>query len=646
MVESPTKAATISSYLGKDWVVVATKGHIKDLPPKSYGVDFSNSFEPEYEWLKGKKNLFQLIQTKAKRSSAIYIASDPDREGEIIAKHCFDELKKLKKPMYRLRLKEITKEELSLQLQKKMGLDWQSIESQIARRVVDRIFGFEVSPDLWRKLKIPTLSAGRVQSTVLHWICEREKEIQNFSKETYYQIKLIGTFLNQKIELKYQSKDKLKLEDTNQVLKEIQILPEPSRLKELVLSHIKIKKINRNPPKAFSTASLLESSFRSLKFDSKKTMRIAQSLFEGKKLQSGETVGLITYMRTDSTRVSDSKRELGVNFLKKHYPTLLLEGNRKNQKQKKFSQDAHEAVVPIDPNLRPDLIKSYLTADEWKLYQLIWERFLVSLMKPEIGQEVIYEFPIGNHLFLHSFEDISDFGFKNFYGINEKREKKNLLGKVGDSFFYETHSIEEKETEPPTRYTQGKLIQKMEDTGVGRPSTYATILETLLKRKYIVEYQKNIGPSALGMKVDDYLFLNFGEMIGESFTKDLETKLDQITEKKESREQLVSSFYHQLQIILKSPRKMNVGSIQKNPNQSEDKKQKKSNSNQRPSGINHRNIEINPEPTKSKVSLNTGSNQTCPKCLEGFVKTKLGKNGKTIYFCSRYPHCDYITYDK
>ncbi|WP_083930016.1 type I DNA topoisomerase [Leptospira yanagawae] len=646
MVESPTKAATITSYLGKDWVVVATKGHIKDLPPKSYGVDFSNSFEPEYEWLKGKKSLFQSIHTKAKKSTAIYIASDPDREGEIIAKHCFDELKKLKKPMYRLRLKEITKVELKLQLQKKMGLDLQSIESQIARRVVDRIFGFEVSPDLWRKLKIPTLSAGRVQSTVLHWICEREKEIQRFSKETYYQLKLIGTFLNQNIELKYHSKDKLNFQDTNQVLKDLQILPEPSKLKELVLTHIKTKKINRNPPKAFSTASLLESSFRSLKFDSKKTMRIAQSLFEGKKLQSGETVGLITYMRTDSTRISDSKRELGEVFLKTNYPNLLLEGNRKNQKQKKFSQDAHEAVVPIDPNLRPELIRSYLTADEWKLYQLIWERFLISLMKPEIGEEVIYEFPIGKHMFLYSFETIFDFGFKNFYGTNEKRDQKNPLGKVGDQFFYQSYAIEEKETEPPTRYTQGKLIQKMEDTGVGRPSTYSSILETLLKRKYIVEYQKNIGPSALGMKVDNYLSLNFQEMIGESFTKDLETKLDQITEKKESRVQLVSSFYHQLQSILKSPRKKNDEAIGKSPNQSEDEKKSQPKSHQKSNDSIHTKIENNRAPSKSKLSLNQGMSQTCPNCLEGFVKTKLGKNGKTIYFCSRYPHCDYITYDK
>ncbi|TGM35053.1 type I DNA topoisomerase [Leptospira biflexa] len=643
MVESPTKAATITSYLGKDWLVVATKGHIKDLPPKSYGVDLSNQFEPEYEWLKGKKSLFTTITTKAKKCSLIYIASDPDREGEIIAKHCFDELSKLKKPIFRLRLKEITKEELQSQIQKKIGLDQQEIESQIARRVIDRIFGFEVSPDLWKHLKIPSLSAGRVQSTVLHWICEREKEIQNFSKENYFQLKLIGTLNENPIELKYQSKEKLKQEEIQTILNGIQILPDPSRLKNIVLSNLKIKKIKRNPPKAFSTASLLESSFRALQFDSKKTMRLAQSLFEGKKLHAGETVGLITYMRSDSTRVSESKQDLGEKYLKEHYPNLLWEGSRNQGKQKKFSQDAHEAITPINPSLSPEQIKSFLTLDEWKLYQLIWERFLTSLLKPEIGEEIVYEFPIGKHIFEHSFETISDPGFKNFPRPKEKRGKISLNAKIGDLFFYESYSVEEKETEPPQRYTQGKLIQKMEDTGVGRPSTYATILETLKLRKYIVEYKKNIGPSQLGLKVDSYLFLNFHDLIGESFTKDLESKLDQITDEKASRVKLVANFYDQLKQILKSPRKKMV-SIGKE-NQSKVKYDTDEKQTLSEKVKNGKGSEKKGNTKNQNQSLTYIENKTCPKCLDGYVKTKLGKNGKTIYFCSRYPHCDYITYD-
>ncbi|MCW7494491.1 type I DNA topoisomerase [Leptospira sp. 2 VSF19] len=628
----------MASYLDKDWIVVATKGHIKDLPPKSYGVDLKNQFEPEYEWLKGKKTVFSAIKAKAKLSSVIYIASDPDREGEIIAKHCYDELVKLKKPIYRLRLKEISKEEVRRQIQFKSGLDLAEIESQIARRVVDRIFGFEVSPDLWKQLKISSLSAGRVQSTVLHWICEREKEIQNFSKEVYYQLKLHGSVLGESVDLDHQTKDKLNSQSIQKLLSEIEILPEPSKLKELRLSQIKKKNIKRNPPPAFSTASLQETSFRLLGFDSKKTMKLAQMLFEGKKIGSGERVGLITYMRTDSTRVSSGKRELGEEYLNKNYPGLLSQISSFPGKLKKHSQDAHEAVIPTNPNLTPDSISPYLSPDEKKLYNLIWERFLVSLMKPELGEETIYEFQKEKEVFYYKNEFITDFGFKAFTKSEKKKIQKRLDWKLGDRFLYESYTIEEKQTEPPVRYTQGKLVQKMEDTGVGRPSTYGTIIETLKIRKYIVEYHKSIGPTALGLKVNDYLYLNFQEMIGESFTKDLEKKLDLVTENKESRILLIQNFYEDLLRILRSPRKkINQSELDTNPLVHKNKLEKP---------VTAKNTKVKKENISSDFGesrLNDGN--ICPVCKQGIVKTKLGKKGKTIYFCSRYPHCDYITYE-
>ncbi|WP_039926969.1 type I DNA topoisomerase [Leptospira vanthielii] len=625
----------MASYLDKDWVVVATKGHIKDLPPKSYGVDLKNQFEPEYEWLKGKKTVFSAIKTKAKGSSIIYIASDPDREGEIIAKHCYDELVKLKKPIFRLRLKEISKEEVNRQIQLKSGLDLAEIESQIARRVVDRIFGFEVSPDLWKHLKISSLSAGRVQSTVLHWICEREIEIQNFSKEIYYQLKLKGSVSTEHVVLDHQTKDRLDSKSIQNLLSEIEILPEPTRLKEITLSQIKKKNIKRNPPQAFSTASLQETSFRVLGFDSKKTMKLAQMLFEGKRIGSGERVGLITYMRTDSTRVSDSKRELGEKYLNQHFPGLVSAGSFTPKKQKKYSQDAHEAVIPANPNFSPDSIASYLSSDERKLYQLIWERFLISLMKPELGEEAVYEFQKNKHIFIYKNEFITDLGFKAFTKAEKKKPQKRLDWKLGDHFNYDSYSVEEKQTEPPVRYTQGKLVQKMEDTGVGRPSTYGSIIETLKTRKYIVEYHKSIGPSALGMKVNEYLFLNFHDMIGEAFTKDLEEKLDQVTDKKESRIALIQNFYEGLIRILRSPRKKmvqtydsHIKEIGKGAKESSAKK----------NTSDKKEFFVSPPPSLKGQNI-------CPVCKEGVVKTKLGKKGKTIYFCSRYPHCDYITYE-
>lgn len=542
--------------------------------------------------------------------------------------------------MFRLRLKEISKEEVNRQIKLKSGLDFAEIESQIARRIVDRIFGFEVSPDLWRQLKISSLSAGRVQSTVLHWICEREKEIQNFSKEIYYQLKLQGSVSGESVILDHQTKDKLDSKSIQKVLTDIEILPKPNLLKEILLSEIKKKNIKRNSPPAFSTASLLETSFRVLGFDSKKTMKIAQTLFEGKSIGSGERIGLITYMRTDSTRVSDLKRELGVNYLKKHFPGLVSEGSITPKKQKKYSQDAHEAVIPIRPDYSPETIGSYLSNEERSLYTLIWERFLTSLMKPELGEETIYEFQKNNHVFIYKNEFITDSGFKAFGKRDQKKNSKKFDWKTGERFFYESHSIEEKQTEPPVRYTQGKLVQKMEDTGVGRPSTYGSIIETLRTRKYIVEYHKSIGPTTLGMIVDDYLFLNFQEMIGESFTKDLENKLDQITENKSSRINLIQNFYDTLLGLLRAPRKKYTSMVRRYPKNNEETlpgSYGKPNPN--------RSAKIKASTTRISIPKEQTNAKPCPVCKEGFIKTKLGKKGKTIYFCSRYPHCDYITYE-
>lgn len=542
--------------------------------------------------------------------------------------------------MFRLRLKEISKEEVNRQIKLKSGLDFAEIESQIARRIVDRIFGFEVSPDLWRQLKISSLSAGRVQSTVLHWICEREKEIQNFSKEIYYQLKLQGSVSGESVILDHQTKDKLDSKSIQKVLTDIEILPKPNLLKEILLSEIKKKNIKRNSPPAFSTASLLETSFRVLGFDSKKTMKIAQTLFEGKSIGSGERIGLITYMRTDSTRVSDLKRELGVNYLKKHFPGLVSEGSITPKKQKKYSQDAHEAVIPIRPDYSPETIGSYLSNEERSLYTLIWERFLTSLMKPELGEETIYEFQKNNHVFIYKNEFITDSGFKAFGKRDQKKNSKKFDWKTGERFFYESHSIEEKQTEPPVRYTQGKLVQKMEDTGVGRPSTYGSIIETLRTRKYIVEYHKSIGPTTLGMIVDDYLFLNFQEMIGESFTKDLENKLDQITEDKSSRINLIQNFYDTLLGLLRAPRKKYTSTVRRYPKNNEETlpgSYGKPNPN--------RSAKIKASTTRISIPKEQTNAKPCPVCKEGLIKTKLGKKGKTIYFCSRYPHCDYITYE-
>ncbi|MDF3821147.1 type I DNA topoisomerase [Leptospira sp. 96542] len=621
MVESPTKAKTLSSYLDSDWEVVASKGHIKDLPPDSYGVDVSNGFEPTYTWLKGKKTVVSAITTKAKKSNIIYISSDPDREGEIIAKHLFDELKRLKKPIHRIRLKEITKSELKTQIANPSGLDLSQINSQIARRVVDRIFGYEISPDLWKHLKIGSLSAGRVQSCVLHWICERENEILNFIPEDYFLLKLIGTVKSEEVILSFREPNKKKLnkDDINQILKSIGL--GKAKNLQIPLTKINKKNIKRNPPQPFTTASLQEMAFRTLGFDSKKTMSIAQKLFEGKKNSSGEMKGLITYMRTDSTFVSSEKRNLGLDFLKKHHPNLKTEEKVYRTKKKKHAQAAHEAILPVDPFLTRESLFGYLDVNELKLYNMIWERFLCSLMEPEVGIEYQYIFTIKDFDFEFKEEVISNFGFKQFQVKKDKTVKKQKDWKVGDLFEYKETLLEEKSTECPPRYTEGKLIQKMEERGVGRPSTYVNTIETLYKRKYIVEFKKSIGPTELGKKVDGYLYLNFPTLIGEEFTKNLELDLDQVSDQNETRIVVIKKFYDYVKKALKQPDRF-----------------------RKPIGeVFIDSMELSDPKEKSKIIKDTIP--ICPKCNDGKIQSKFAKNGKTIFFCSRYPHCDYITYE-
>lgn len=635
IVESPTKAKSLSSYLDRGWAVVATKGHIKDLPSSEFGIDIHNQFEPSYVWLKGKKSLFLGIQKLAKESKEIFIASDPDREGEIIAKHIYDELIKFKKPIYRIRLKEISKEELFKQLNNKSGIREADVESQIARRLVDRIFGYRISPDLWKFLKNPNLSAGRVQSTVLSWICEREQKILNFVTEIYYILKLQGFVNSEAYELTH-TKHKLSEEEINKILLNIGFNGKNSDVR-LNLISIKDKKIKKNPPPPFTTASLQEMASKTLGFNSKKTMRTAQNLFEGKSIYGGERKGLITYMRTDSTRVSDSKKYLGIEFLKSKYGDLIS-NSYSPKKTKKNVQDAHEAVIPVDVNLTPDQIKVSLTTDEFKLYQLIWERFLTSLLNPELGIETNYQFEKNGELFELKFEETIEFGYKNFPKPKEIIKKNKPLLNLGDEYLLTEVIKEEKETTCPERYTEGKIIKMMEEKGVGRPSTYSQTLETLKTRKYILEQKKKLSPTSLGLRVNEFLILNYKSLIGEIFTKELEEKLDSICESKATKLDVLTSFYETLTNLMKNNR------IFKNDKYTD----KKMNPNT--VGVQSKISKEEKNSFKETKMILTDSIESydinlCPKCKIGSLKTKLAKNGKTIFFCSKYPHCDYITYE-
>jgi len=603
----------LQSYLDGDWKVVATKGHIKDLPPKQYGIDFANDFEPSYEWLKGKKTLFSNIRKLSKSSSHIYIASDPDREGEMIADHISKELDG-KKNTFRIRLKEISKQEVLSALKNPSTVDEQLVNSQVARRVIDRIFGFEISPVLWKYLGGSSLSAGRVQSTVLRWICEREAEIRNFIPEIYVSLKANVSDKKNDFELDYllpKSKDKLSEKEAKLVLAKYGVFGQGKAVPgtELTLESIEEKEYKNFPPPPFTTAVLQETASRLFGFSASHTMKIAQSLFEGKRMKNGEYQGLITYMRTDSTHVTEGKKKTALRFLNEKNSSLVR-GVPSKGKEKLHSQGAHEAILPIDPYLTPEQLHSSLKPDEFKLYELIWQRFLESFLLPETGVERNYIFESKGERWNTKVKEGKSLGYKSFLRTDKLPIDERKTLKPGTKVSVKEWIWEDKKTSPPTRYTEGSLIQKMEKTGVGRPSTYAQTLATLMKRKYVFLNQKKVGASALGEKVNDLLVERFDEIVGESFTKSMEEELDLLAHGKETRLKLIRSFYQRVLELKK----------------------------QKPAAKKEK-TENNPK------SISQKGTRICPTCNEGKIATKFSKTGKTIYYCSRYPHCDYVSYE-
>jgi len=603
LVESPKKAKTIQSFLGRDWMVLATLGHIKDLPPKELGVETQKDFTPSYAWLKGKKALFSKIRSQAKSSESIFIGTDPDREGEFIAYQIHEELSSLKKPIYRTRFYQITESHIQEALQNPNHIEKSLVESQMARRIVDRLFGYLVSPKLWKELRIDQLSAGRVQSTVLQWICEKEVNIREFVSEPYVELlAIVKGNNNQDTKLLYihEPGKLLQKKEAFDVLSAFSCQSPGVAVQNTFLEFVKeTKKPHlQSNPKPFTTATFQETSSRLLFISPPEAIKIASSLYEGVALPGRGIQGLITYIRTDSTRVSPEKKAMGESYLRSlGYITFSVSKNQKT-KANRFAQEAHEAILPIDPFLTPDSLRNHLTKQEFQIYQLIWNRFLQSLLPPERGWAIQREFKGLNHSFQHRALVITDSGFRAFGKEREIPIDPFQNWKLGDKAIVKHWEIEEKATEPPKRFTEGAIVQKMESTGIGRPSTYATTLQTLIKRKYIHLVKKSIIANPLGEKVNYYLSGHIPGLLGEQFTKQLEADLDTIVHQDNSWIELVRNFYFKLT---------------KELNEKKD---------------------ISPQQSKKKV-------EQCPLCREGFVHKKTDKKGLVILFCSRFPHCDY-----
>ena len=545
IVESPAKANTIKKFLGGNYKVMASMGHIRDLPKSKLGVDIEHDFEPEYINIRGKGDLIKSLKKEAKNASKVYLATDPDREGEAIAWHLSHILEIPQDSVCRVTFNEITKETVQKSIKEPRKIDMNLTDAQQARRVLDRIVGYKISPILWKKVK-RGLSAGRVQSVAVKLIVDREEEIEKFIPQEYWNIYaiLIEPNSNKKFEAKFYGKDGKKLEinneeEVNNILKQIET-------GKYVVDDVKKGEKKRTPAPPFTTSTMQQEASRKIGFTLKKTMSVAQGLYEGVKVTERGTVGLITYMRTDSTRISEEARHAAKNYIEETYGKSYYEN--RYYKTKQNSQDAHEAIRPTYIDLTPEKIKNDLTPDQYKLYRLIYNRFIASQMSAAVYDTVSANINVNSYNFKASGQTLKFKGFMTLYVEtldNEKEETDESIPElvVGQEVIKEKLEPKQSFTEPPPRYTEASLVKALEEKGIGRPSTYSPTITTILERHYIQKEQKQLVPTELGKVVNTILTENFTDIINVEFTAKIEEDFDEIAEGKEPWKEVIREFY-------------------------------------------------------------------------------------------------------
>jgi DNA topoisomerase I len=545
IVESPAKAKTIKKYLGKNYVVEASMGHLRDLPKSQLGVDVENNYEPKYITIRGKGELLDKLKKEAKKSEKIYLATDPDREGEAISWHLAKILKIDETEKCRIEFNEITKNAVKNAIKSPRTINENVFNAQQARRVLDRLVGYEISPILWRKIKWG-LSAGRVQSVALRIICDREKEILDFVAKEYWTIESnvfkkgeVSNFLT-----KLHSKNGKKLEINTK--EESDIIIKELQNNNFIVKSIKVTEKTKNPLPPFTTSTMQQDAYRKINFSTKKTMSTAQQLYEGIEVKGFGTVGLITYMRTDSVRVSDEAQVAVGEFIKSTFGDKYLPISKRVYKGKKNAQDAHEAIRPTHFEITPEVAKASLSNDQYKLYTLIWNRFVASQMASSIIDSTSIEIKNGIYDFRTSGYKVKFDGFTKVYNTdNEEDGEVNKLPKLEEGEILIKKSIEGKQhfTQPPPKFSEASLVKTLEENGIGRPSTYSPTISTLLDRKYIERNKKVLEPTELGFIVNNLMSDYFKEIVDIEFTAEMEDKLDRVEEGKEQWKVIVDTFF-------------------------------------------------------------------------------------------------------
>lgn len=648
IVESPAKAKTIEKYLGRNYKVVASVGHIRDLPKSKMGVDVENNYEPGYISIRGKGPVIKELKKLAKKADKVFLASDPDREGEAIAWHIAHLLDLDLKAENRVVFNEITKEAVKAAFKEPRSINLDLVDAQQARRILDRLVGYSISPILWKKIK-KGLSAGRVQSIALKIIIDREEEIRQFTPEEYWSI--AGDFVKgrKKFKANFYGVDGKKLKLTSEA--DVKAVSKRLTSKDYTVDKITKKERKRNPAKPFTTSSLQQEAARKLNFRTRKTMMVAQQLYEGIHLGKQGTVGLITYMRTDSTRLSDIAKNEANTYITDKYGKEYAIGYKPTASKEKGAQDAHEAIRPSSIMRTPESVKEYLNKDQFKLYNLIWARVVASQMTSAVLDTMKVNLSQNDVMFVANGSKIKFHGFMKVYveGNDEGTEdKENILPDLVEGETVVAADLENKQhfTQPPARYSEATLIKTLEENGVGRPSTYAPTLETIQRRYYVKLVSKRFEPSELGEIVNKMIVEFFPQIIDINFTAEMEKDLDKIADAQEEWVQVVDRFYKPFAKELEKA-ETEIEKIQIKDE---------------PAGFDCEEcghpmvIKLGrfgkfyacsnfPDCRVTKAIVKE-IGVKCPTCKEGEVIERKSKKNRLFYGCARYPECEFTSWDK
>ena len=646
IVESPAKVNTIKKFLGSNYEVVASNGHVRDMPKSTMGIDFENDYEPKYITIRGKGDKLAELRRCVKKADKVYLATDPDREGEAISWHLANALKLDPKKTARITFNEITKTAVKESLKHPREINMNLVDSQQARRVMDRMVGYSISPLLWMKIK-RGLSAGRVQSVALRMLCDREDEINAFIPKEYWDMDAVLKYNKKDFKVSFYGNEKGKIEITGK--EQLDGIVKELKAARFTVSDVKKGNRSRKAPVPFTTSTLQQEASKALNFSTQKTMRIAQQLYEGVEIKGRGSIGLITYLRTDSTRISETAEAQVKDFIENNYGESYMTKEVTTKKFGKKIQDAHEAIRPTDVTLLPDSIKAQLPRDLFRLYQLIWKRFVASRMQSAVYETTNVKVAAGKYIFNAATSKLDFDGFMKVYtdSDNEKVVTNNTVSKLEKGMELDFVEFEENQhfTQPPAHFTEAALVKAMEEQGIGRPSTYAPTIGTIIGRRYVIKEKKNLYVTELGEAVNNVMKTAFAVIVDTAFTANMESLLDAVEEGTVEWKTIIRNFYPDLDEMVKEAEKK-LEKIKIADEESEEICEECGRRMVIKYGPHGKFLACPgfPECKNTKPYLEKAG-VPCPKCGKDVIIRKT-KKGRRYFGCIDYPECDFMSWQK